>query len=142
MIRVKIFSIRDALQNLLFGLKDEWEFSLDDSVDATKNDETNESLKLFYFCLGFLAFSDAEVSSFFYEGREVSEEDSECGLSSSSLFLFLEDLALWCFFKEEDKATRSYFEFRLEVFESRLEEEDEIVSVVLNETGVLILFSK
>ena len=39
-------------------------------------------------------------------------------------------------------ATRRDFEFKLEVFESRLEEEDELVLVMLDETGLLMLFSK
>ena len=40
----KIFSIKGALQNILLGLKDEWECTLDASTDKTKANSTNEVL--------------------------------------------------------------------------------------------------
>ena len=54
----KIFLIKGALWNLLLGIKDEWEYTLDDIADATKADATNEALE----------FLDAEVSIFYDEG--------------------------------------------------------------------------
>ena len=120
--------------NLLLGLKDEWQCALDASVDATKADVTNGSLELFSFCLDFLPFPDAKVLKFSDEGW-VSEV-------SSSLVIFCEDLPSSSFLKEEDSVTRRCFDFRLEIFDSRLDEEDKKFSVMLKEVVMLMLFSE
>ena len=85
---------------------------MDDRVDATKPDSTNEALE----------FLDAEVSVFSDEGFDVF---------LVSLALFFEDVASCNFLKEEHAATKRDFEFRMQVFSSRSEEEDELVSVML-----------
>ena len=116
------------------GLKDEWECTLDTSADATKYDLTNEALEIFYFSLCLFEFIEAVVANFSNE-RWVSEV-------SFSLVLFFEDLASWRFLKDEDSAIRRDFNFRLEVLDSTLEEEDKKVSVMLKEVVLLMIFSE
>ena len=134
MIGGKIFSTKGALKNLLLGLKDEWYCALDANADAIKVDVTNKALEIFSFLLDFLVFLGSEVSTY--------SDESWVSEVSSSLVLFWEDLVSWSFFKEEDSFTRRDFDLRLEVFHSRLKEEDKSVSVMLNEVVLLIIFSE
>ena len=102
------------MKNLLLGLNDKWYCVFDASADAIKVHATDEALEIFSFLSDFLVFLDAEVSNFSDEGW-VSEV-------SSSIALFCESVVSWSFLKEEDSVTRRWFDLRLEVFDSWLEE--------------------